>query len=405
MSVVDLFVQLAAIPSPSREERAVAERVAHELERLGLAVEAELVGGHDGSPNLLCRLPATAEGTPLLFCAHLDTAPPDGPVEPVVERGVVRNRAGTILGADDKAAVAVLVEAARALVRERRPHPGIELLFTCQEEIGLQGAKAVRPEALRARAGFVFDDEGPVGRVVAGAPFQENVLATFRGRAAHAGVAPEEGRSAIVAAARAIAVLPNGRVDPDTTANVGVIRGGVARNLVPDACNVEADVRSFDGGRAREVVEGMLSACARAAQAAGCTVEADVFEGYPGYVLDAESVPVALARAALAECGRTAQLVRSGGGSDANVLNARGVPTVNLANGMRRIHTRDEHVAVADLEAMVRVTLAIADLARGGEPQASLRTAARRLRSAVPQRLDSRVASPRPTTLADEEES
>jgi len=361
-SVVDLFADVAAIPSPSRHEAAVVAWTRAELAALGLDVAAEPVGDGDGS-NLLSRLDPTGVGTPLVFCAHLDTAAPDGRIEPVVEDGCVRNAAGTILGADDKAAVAVLLEAVRTIITEHREHAGIELLFTCQEEIGLQGVKAFGVDRLRARAGFVMDHEGPVGSAVVAAPFQENVLVSFHGRAAHAGTAPEDGRSAVVAAARAVAAMPNGRVDPETTANVGVVHGGTARNIVPDTCTLEADVRSFTRTRAEAVVADMLAACRRAADELECTVSSDVFEGYPGYSLDGGDVPVRLATRALAACGQSADPVRSCGGTDANVLNARGIPTLNLGNGMRRIHTSDEHIAVADLHAMVEVTLAIVDAA------------------------------------------
>jgi tripeptide aminopeptidase len=370
VDVVELFRELAAIPSPSRHERRVAERVQAELGALGLEAELQLLDG-TGTGNLLVRLEATAPGVPLLFCAHLDTVPPDGPLDPVVEDGVLRNAGGTILGADDKAAVAVLLAVVRGVVEARRPHAGLEILFTCQEEIGLQGAKAFDFDTLDAEAGFVFDDASPVGTVVVTAPYQENVLVTFRGRAAHAGLAPEDGRSAIVAAARAVAAMPNGRVDPDTTANVGVIGGGVARNVVAAECSIEADVRSYAPGRARELVTELLEHCTRAAESVGCTVESETFEGYPGYRLRSEDLPVRLATGALRRCGHDPELISSGGGVDANVVNARGIPTANLGNGMAHIHTSDETIAAADLVAMVDVALALVDGARAAQAAAA----------------------------------
>src|SRR5215207_11741441 len=225
--VVGLFTELAAIPSPPGSEREVADRVRAYLEDLGLEVSEDDAGARIDSDagNLLCRLEATRQngGIPIFLCAHLDTVQPTGPLEPVVEDGVVRNAGGTILGADNKAAVATMLEAARRILAENRPHAGIELLFTSKEEVGLQGAKAFDASRLRADTGFVFDQAAPIGEVVLGAPYARQIEAVIRGRAAHAGMAPEEGRSAIAAASRAIADLRLGRLDDETTANVGLI--------------------------------------------------------------------------------------------------------------------------------------------------------------------------------------
>src|SRR6266487_629689 len=231
--VAELFVELARVPSPPGQERAVADRVVEYLRSLALPVNEDDAGARIESTigNLLCRIEPTAEGAPLFFCAHLDTVPPEGSIEPMVDDGVVRNGGGTILGADNKAAVAVMLEATRRIVAENRPHGGIELLFTPKEEVGLRGAEAFDQERLHARVGYVYDHAGPIGEVILGAPYQVKLDASFRGRAAHSGMYPEEGRSAIAAAARAIADLRLGRLDEETTANVGEIHGGTAVNL------------------------------------------------------------------------------------------------------------------------------------------------------------------------------
>jgi tripeptide aminopeptidase len=365
MSVVERFVALAALPSPSEREQLVACAVRERLADLGLEVVERRLPRSPGAPgNLLARLPATAPGIPLVFCAHLDTAAPAGPIVPTIDGGIVRSAGDTILGADDKAAVAVLLELAAAIVEERLPHPGIELLFSVQEEIGLQGTKAFPVQELGARAGFVFDDASPVGHVVVAAPYQENVEATFAGRAEHVATMPRDAPSAIEAAALAIAAMRLGRLDADTTVNVGVIRGGTARNVVAATCEIEADIRSAEGAPARALAEATHACCVRAAARTGCELHAHVFEGYPGYRLAPGDAPVALACAALEACGHAPRLVTSGGGVDANVLNAAGIPTVNLGNGMRDIHTPDESIAVADLEAMLRVARATVSAAQ-----------------------------------------
>jgi tripeptide aminopeptidase len=364
--VAQLFVELAAIPSPSGRERVVADRVTGYLLALALEVDEDDAGARIDSTmgNLLCRVEPTAEGTPLFFCAHLDTVPVEAEIEPVVEDGVVRNAAGTILGADDKSAVAAMLEATRRVVAENRPHAGIELLFTPKEEVGLLGADAFDASRLEARIGYVYDHAGPVGEVILGAPYLRKLDVVFRGRAAHAGMYPEEGRSAIAAAARAISDLRLGRLDEETTANVGQIVGGTARNVVPDRCTLLAEARCHDEAKLGELVQEMLETITFAAQVADCDVETKVEGHARGYRFRREDEPVRLAVAALERAGIQPTFGLSGGGADANVFNDRGLQCLNLANGMTDIHTPNERIALEDLDRMVDVTLALIETAR-----------------------------------------
>jgi tripeptide aminopeptidase len=349
--VATLFTELAAIPSPPGQERPVADRVLAYLRDLG--------------GNVYCALPPNAEGgVPLFFCAHLDTVPPLAPIEPVLEEGLIRNAAGTILGADNKSAVAVMLEAVRRLIADGRPHAGVELLFTPKEEVGLLGAEAFDHERLRARTGFVYDHAAPIGEIILGAPHMKGIDARFRGRAAHSGMFPEEGRSAIAAAARAIADLRLGRLDEETTANVGRIEGGSARNVVPEECSFLAEARAHDEARLADLVQEMLESIAFAASLAECEAETTLIDHARGYRFRKDDLPVRLAVQALERTGRDARYILSGGGADANVFNARGLACLNLANGMANIHTPDEEIAVNDLEGMVEVTLALIDAAR-----------------------------------------
>jgi tripeptide aminopeptidase len=366
-AVVSLFTELAAIPSPPGREGRVAAVVSRYLRDLALEVEEDDAGARVESDanNLLCRLEATeGGGVPLFFCAHLDTVPPQGPLEPVIEDGFVRNAGGTILGADNKSAVAAMLEAARRIVVERRPHAGVELLFTLKEEVGLQGARAFDESRLRARVGYVYDQAAAIGEVVLGAPSSIGVEATFVGRAAHSGMYPEEGRSAIVAAARAIADLRLGRLDDETTANVGTIDGGSARNIVPERCRIVAEARSHDDRKLSELVQEMLDAFTFAATSADCRVETSVVPSFRGYRFRGDELPVTLAKSALQRTGHELRFAFSGGGADANVFNERGLACLNLANGMANSHTTAEEIGVADLEGMVDVTLALVDAAR-----------------------------------------
>jgi tripeptide aminopeptidase len=364
--VVSLFTELAALPSPPGEEREVADRVAAYMRDLALDVDEDDAGARVGSNagNLYARVAATSEGVPLFFCAHLDTVPPDGPLEPVVEDGIVRNAGGTILGADNKAAVAVMLEATRRVVAEGRPHAGIELLFTRQEEIGLFGAAAFDHTRLSAQLGFVYDQEGPIGEIILGAPFAQGLEATFHGRAAHAGMAPEEGRSAIQAAARAIADLRLGRVDEVTTANVGVISGGTAGNIVPDRCLFLAEARSHDEGKLGDLVQEMLDACAFAASETECELQTELRKSYRGYRFAKSDDVVRLAADGLERRGHEVRYGLSGGAADANVFNERGLRCLNLTHGVHDFHSPNERIAVADLEAMVDVTVSLIEGAR-----------------------------------------
>jgi tripeptide aminopeptidase len=365
--VVSLFTELAELPSPPGEERVVADRVAAYIRDLGVDVTEDDAGERIGSNagNLYSRVEPTDEaGTPVFFCAHLDTVPPEGAIEPVIEDGVIRNAAGTILGADNKAAVAVMLEATRRLLSENRPHGGVELLFTPKEEVGLHGAAAFDHEELRAQVGYVYDQAAPIGEVILGAPFAHSMEVRFHGRAAHSGMYPEEGRSAIAAAAKAIADLKLGRVDEDSTANVGIISGGTAGNIVPEWCSFLAEARSHDQRKLADMVREMLETATFAAGLEDCQVETEVHKSYNGYRFKRDDFVVRLAREALERRGIEPSFKLSGGAADANVFNERGLACVNLANGMAQIHTPDEHIAVADLERMVDVTLAIVDVAR-----------------------------------------
>jgi len=363
--VTGLFLQLAGLSSPPGEERAVADRVTAYLAERGLEASEDDAGAKVGSTmgNVLCRLEPTAAGEPIFLCAHLDTVPPEGPIEPVVRDGVVRNAAGTILGADNKAAVAAMLEATSRVLEDGRPHAGIELLFTPKEEVGLLGAAAFDHERLHARVGYVYDQAAPIGDIILGAPHSQSLEVRFHGRAAHSGMCPEEGRSAIAAAARAIADLRLGRIDEETTANVGIVSGGTARNIVPEWCTVLAEARSHDERKLADLVQEMLDAFTFGASSAECELEAQVRKSYRGYRFKRDHLAVRLAATALERTGFEPRYGLSGGAADANVFNERGVACVNLANGMAAIHTPDEHIAVADLDAMVDVTLALFDAA------------------------------------------
>ncbi len=366
-----LFLELAAIASPSRRERAVTDVCIARLRDLGLDPQEDAPPRPgDEAGNVICRIPATAgeTGTPILLCAHVDTVEPTAPIEPVVSDGVVRNRQNTILGGDNKAAVASMLEGLRRILAEGRPHAGIELVLSVQEETGLHGVKALDCSQFAARVGYVYDHAAPIGGIVTQCPSQYSIDATFLGRSAHAGIAPQDGRNAIAAAAHALAEMRFGRLDDETTANVGTISGGVARNIVADRCDVRLEVRSRDHERALKESQIMLDALAHAANAAECELETVATQEYRAYKLRRADPVVQIAWSALEACGFEPSPLATGGGADAHLFNERGIPCANLGNGMALIHTPDEHIAVADIEAMVGVTLALVEAARATRP-------------------------------------
>ena len=356
------FIRLCEIESPSKREGAMAKAVRAELEALGLEVEEDDSAAETGSEcgNLLARI-GGPEGAPtILLCAHLDTVPLAAPVEVVQENGVLRNRHEGILGADNKAAVATILGTARRLAQGSAP-VGVELLFTTCEELALAGAKAFERSRLSAELGFVFDHASPIGELVIASPTYYRLELQFRGAAAHAGIRPEVGRNAIAAAAKAVAAMALGRLDEATTANVGLIEGGSAANVVAERCRVLLEARSLDDARAGEVVGSMVDAATEAASDAECDVETMVERLFRGYKLQRTAPAVELASRALERCGIEPVPIATGGGSDANALIAAGLPVVNLANGTTRNHEPGESVTVDALETMLDVTLAIVE--------------------------------------------
>jgi tripeptide aminopeptidase len=362
----ETFAALCRIGSPSGSERACADWVIAELRAMGLEVEEDDAGPEAGSDsgNLLARIPGTS-GRSLLLCAHLDTVPPTAPIEPVLLDGGWENAHAGILGADNKAAVAVMLEVARRMTRSGEPAPvGIELLFTVCEEVALRGARTFDVARLSSSFGYVFDHASPIGEIVLASPTYHRLTADFHGRAAHAGIRPEDGRSAIAAAANAIAAMRVGRLDPETTANVGTIEGGTAGNVVPERCLVMAEARSLDDARVEAVVTEMIDHFNDAAGAGECDLDLTVEKQFKGYRTRPGAPQVVLAERALRECGYEPKRIVTGGGSDANAFEAAGFPCTNLANGTERNHEPGERVSTDALEGMLEVAIAlVADVA------------------------------------------
>jgi tripeptide aminopeptidase len=359
----ETFEALCRIESPSGHERACADWVAAELDGMGIGVEEDRAGPAAGSDsgNLLARLPGSGPDS-VLLCTHLDTVPLTAPIEPVIVDGGWENANEGILGADNKAAVAVALELARRLrAAAEPPEVGLELLFTVCEEVSLRGAKAFDRSLLVSRFGYVFDHASAIGEIVLASPTHYRVVADVRGRAAHAGIRPESGRSAILAAARGIAAMRLGRVDPETTANVGTIAGGTGLNVVAEHCRVEAEARSIDPARAEATATELVDQLQEAADASECDLDITVERMFEGYRTRGREDGVVLAERALRQCGYQPSHIVTGGASDANVLRAAGLPCTNLANGTERNHEPGERVSIDALEGMLDVAIALVE--------------------------------------------
>ena len=350
--LADTFAELCRIPSPSGEEAACGERVTQLLQAMGLAVEADDAG------NLLARLGGGGERT-ILLCAHLDTVPVAAPIEPVLVDGTWENANDGILGADNKAAVAVLLELARRCSVEGAP-VAVELLFTTAEEVGLCGAKAFDAQKLQAEFGYVFDHATPIGEIVTASPTLYRIEAEFHGKSAHAGLRPETGHSAILAAAHAAARMPHGRIDAQTTANLGYFHGGVeSTNVVPERARVLAEVRSVDPDKAEQVLARVIDALHDGASHGECDVDVITEKQVVGYRQKPSSPAVAAAEAALRVHGYEPRRITTGGASDANVFEAAGIPCVNVANGTENNHEPTERVSAYALNAMFDIALTL----------------------------------------------
>jgi tripeptide aminopeptidase len=364
----ETFVRLCEIRSPTGEEREVADTIVAELRALGLEVSEDdsAEAAEAGAGNIVARLPGRVDRW-AMFCAHVDTVPHPGQIEVVEDEGVFRSAGETILGADNKAAVAVLMELVARHAAEPPP-VGIELLLTVAEEQGLRGAKAFDASALRGDCGFILDHASPIGEVIVSSPTQQQLLADFAGVEAHAGIRPEDGSNAIAAAAAAIARMELGRLDEETTANVGVIAGGTSGNVVPGHCRIVAEARSLGVERAAAVAGELAEACAWGASERGCDVDVRIEELFRGYEVKSGSRSLDLAETGLRGAGFEPRRAATGGGSDANALIAAGFDCVLLANGTEANHTPQESVAARNLDAMLEVCEQIVAAAADGDP-------------------------------------
>jgi len=359
--VLTTFLDAVRIDSPSGEEAEFGAWCAERLTGIGCDVRFDETGPLCGSDsgNLIAEFPGRASGTVVVLSAHLDTVSPGRGIVPVVEDGVVRSVGDTVLGSDDKAGIAAILEALQRVSEGELATPPVRVLLTTGEEWGLQGAKVLAPEDCTGDLCLVLDAHGPVGGIVGAAPTQYTFKAEFHGQAAHAGVEPEKGRSALIMAAKAVAAMHLGRLDDSTTANVGYISGGGPTNVITASCLLRGECRSIDPDRAEAVRSEMDAAMRAAAEDGGGSVDIEWVLEYAGFRFPADHPAMKLLLDACADVGLAPDVFDTGGGSDANVLYAKGLPSLVLSCGMTDVHSTSESIAVADLEAMSDLLVAV----------------------------------------------
>ena len=359
--VLATFLDAVRIDSPSGEEAAFGAWCADRLRALGCSVRFDETGPLCGSDsgNLIAEFPGSADGMVIVLSAHLDTVQPGCGIVPVVAGGFVRSAGDTVLGSDDKAGVAAILEALARVHEGGLVTPPVRVLLTTGEERGLQGAKVLAREDCAGDLCVVLDAHGEVGGIVGGAPTQYTFKAEFHGLAAHAGVEPEKGRSALVMAARAVDGMRLGRLDASTTANVGFISGGGPTNVVTASCAMSGECRSIDPDTAETVRDEMSEAMRAAARDGGGDVDITWTLEYEGFRFPKDHPAMRLLFDACADAGLAPDVFDTGGGSDANILHAKGLPSVVLSCGMTDVHSTSESIAVADLVAMSDLVVAI----------------------------------------------
>ena len=360
--LVEAFLELVQIDSESGNEAEIAAVLKGKFEALGLEVTEDDTKEKTGlgSGNLIARLKGTTRSAaPILFSCHFDTVTPGNGIKPVINGDIIETDKTTILGADDKAGIAALLEGIRLLKEGNVPHGDVEFVLTAGEEVGLLGASALDMKTLSAKYGFALDSGGSVGEIIVASPDHGKIKAKIHGVAAHAGVAPEDGVSAIEVAAKAITHMPLGRLDEELTANIGIINGGERTNIVCDLVEITGEARAITFSKLENQMKVMSEALENAAAERGCKVDIEVSYERVGYHLEETDPVIEVAKTAITKVGREPNLQATGGGSDANIFTIGGIPTANLGVGYLDIHSKDEKMPISELVKLAELVVAL----------------------------------------------
>jgi len=364
------FMELVKIDSVSKEEKEVTDYLIKKIKEMGLEAIVDQAGkyANSNSGNIIIRLKGNIKNTPtIMFAAHMDTVSPGKNIQPVCENGKIFSAGDTILGGDDKAGVAIILETLQLIREKKLPCGDIEIVFSICEEIGLLGAKNLDMSQLKAEMAFILDSDGDAGEIIIAAPFHNSVKITFHGKAAHSGANPEKGINAIQTAGVALSRMQLGRIDKETTANIGIISGGKATNIVPDEVILKGEIRSLDEKKLEYQTEQLKKICENTAKEFKARVSMKIGREYYGYYFSPQSKIIKTAQKAAKNIKLPAILGTSGGGSDVNVLNKKGFSSVNLGIGMKKVHTVDEYISIKNLIRSTEFLLSIINTVISGE--------------------------------------
>ncbi|NLK43909.1 MAG: M20/M25/M40 family metallo-hydrolase [Tissierellia bacterium] len=359
--IVSRFIDYVKISSPSYKEADFAKVLKKDMEELGFEVIVDNAGEKAGSNtgNLIGFLKGNKDVDPIMFCAHMDTVTPCENIEPIIEDGIIKSKGNTILSADDKAGIIGILEGIRYIKENNIPHGDIEVVFTICEEVGLYGSKYLDYSNIKSKMAFVLDASGDIGGVNVQGPAQTQIHAKFHGKAAHAGLSPEKGINAIQVASKAINKMNLLRIDEETTANVGIIRGGTATNIVADYAEMELEARSLKEEKLEKQVAHMVEAMENAAKEFGAEVVIEVKHAYPTFSLDKDEPILNIIKTAMEKINITYKPNTTGGGSDTNILNSKGVKAATLGVGMFNAHSVNEYIGVDDLIKLSKLVASI----------------------------------------------
>ena len=348
--IVENFLEMVKISSPSKNEREMGDYLIKVLNELGLEVEednaGELNGGNCGNIVGVLKSPGKKK---YLFSSHMDTVVPCEKVNPILENGIIKSDGTSILGGDDKGGIAAIIEMLRVIKEEKLEHPELVVVFSMGEEIGLLGSKVFNIEKYGVDFGFILDSSGKPGKIITKAPSAARGKIKIIGKPAHAGIAPEKGVNALTVAAHAITKIKLGRVDSETTSNIGVVSGGQATNIVMPSIELDYEARSLSNEKLEILLKETFEILADTCKEFNAEMVNDVTVEYPGFSIDENSEIVNIVKEACAKVGLESETLSSGGGSDTNMYNAKGIPSVNLAVGMSKVHTLEEYIEVIDL--------------------------------------------------------
>jgi tripeptide aminopeptidase len=360
--LIRTFIELAKIKSPSKNEKQIAYFVSEKLKKIGLEVFVDDCGKKFGgnSGNIIAILKKDKFRIPIFLVAHLDTVALNGDIIPVLKNGrIINENKKCILGADDKVAVATILESLQTIKEKNIQTGDIYIIFTVSEEVGILGAKHLDYRSIKAKYGFVFDGEGDIGTIFNEAPYHNSFNIKIIGKASHAGISPEKGISSIKIASLAISQIKLGRIDKDTTCNIGKIEGGVERNIIPEITEVMGEARSLIIDKLERTTDDIINAFKRAANENGAKLKYEIEREYNGFKISEDEIPVIIAKNAIKNLGKSPKVISTGGGSDINIFNYKGKVAINLSSGMENVHSSKEYVKINQLEKLTALILEI----------------------------------------------